>query len=282
MDIFKPPKIMGIINCTPDSFYAGSRYTDTKNIVQTAKAMAAEGADILDLGGESTRPGAVSVDADEQIRRVVPAIQAIREQLSIPVSIDTQSAAVAEAALDAGASIINDISALRHDPDMRKLAAERKVSVILMHMQGKPATMQENPQYRNVVSEVRDFLIRAVDAAEEAGIEREKIILDPGIGFGKRVGDNLVLLRNIKELRIHDLPILIGLSRKSFIAWVLERKNTDNPAAKNVQSVSPENRFVGSLAAHAWCIAQGVDILRVHDVKATRDLSAMWEAIELL
>ncbi|OQX28643.1 MAG: dihydropteroate synthase [Spirochaeta sp. LUC14_002_19_P3] len=278
MGNFQAPRIMGIINCTPDSFYAGSRFSAEEAIVECAEKMIAEGADIIDIGGESTRPGAAAVSAGEQIARTVPAIRAIREISSIPISIDTQSAAVAEAALNAGAGIINDISALRTDARMLKLAAERGVLVVLMHIQGTPETMQKNPRYNNVVAEVRDYLRKAADMALAGGVREEHIILDPGIGFGKRPMDNVMLLKNLSSLRTGNFPLLVGLSRKSFLGVILDGSNE----AQSGKAVSrmPDERLVGTIAAHAWCLTQGVDILRVHDVKEARDLIAVWEAFE--
>lgn len=272
MASFRRPRIMGIINCTPDSFYADSRYMEHSEIVKTAKLMVAEGAAIIDVGGESTRPGANGVEAEEQIARAVPAIRAIRSCLSVDISIDTQSSVVAEAALDAGATIINDISALRTDSRMAPLAAEREASVILMHMKGTPATMQNNPGYGNVVMEVRDFLLKAVERGITGGIDSSSLILDPGIGFGKRVQDNVSLIKNLSELKLTGFPVLLGVSRKSFLASLLSH-DEGGPRP-------PEGRLAGTAAAHAWSLSQGVDILRVHDVKETKDLIDIWEAIE--
>ena len=264
MDAFNRPSIMGIINCTPDSFYTGSRSMEHSEIAGIAEKMIRGGADIIDIGGESTRPGAVSVDASEQIARVLPAIRLIRDCSSVDISIDTQSSVVAEAALDAGATIINDVSALRADPRMADLAAERNVPVILMHMQGSPATMQNNPHYDDVVLEVRDFFLETVDQGISKGIRKNHIILDPGIGFGKRFEDNVSLLRNLPEIRVDELPLLVGLSRKSFLGTILG---------------SDADRLAGTLAAHGWCLAQGIDFLRVHDVRETRDFLDVWEAL---
>ncbi len=233
-------------------------------IVKTARKMIEEGVDIIDIGGESTRPGAVSVDTEEQISRVIPSIRSIRDFSSAEISIDTQNSVVAEAALNAGATMINDISALRSDPRMAELAAERGVKVVLMHMQGTPTTMQDHPYYDDVVMEVRDFFLKTVDHGITRGIREECIILDPGIGFGKRFEDNVALLRKLPDIRVDAFPILVGLSRKSFLGTILGN-DTD--------------RLAGTLAAHGWCLTQGVDFLRVHDVKETRDLINVWEAL---
>lgn len=280
MGNFQAPRIMGIINCTPDSFYAGSRFSAVEAIVKCVKKMIADGADIIDIGGESTRPGAAVVSAKEQIVRAVPAIRAIREISSIPISIDTQSAAVAEAALNAGAGIINDISALSADERMLNLAAERGVPVILMHMQGTPEIMQKNPRYNNVVAEVKDFLRAAADNALAGGVKEEHIILDPGIGFGKRPMDNVLLLKNLSSLRTGDFPLLVGLSRKSFLGIILNKDDEVGIRDGRMAPRTPDERLVGTIAAHAWCLTQGVDILRVHDVKEARDLIAVWEGFE--
>ena len=277
---------MGIINCTPDSFYAESRGSGIDEPRAAAEAMRVHGADIIDIGGESTRPGSNQVPADEQIARTVPVIRTIRLRMDVPISIDTRSAEVAEAALDAGASMVNDVSALRDDKRMASLAAERGVPVVLMHMLGRPRTMQKNPRYSDVIAEVRDFFARRIDAALSAGINEENIIIDPGIGFGKRLQDNILLLRKLDELRRGGgQRILVGLSRKSFLGLILDRDREALGARgkshlpKEVPESAPSDRLTATLAAHAWCLSAGVDILRVHDVKETRELIAVWEAL---
>ncbi len=278
---------MGILNCTPDSFFAGSRRPDTGEALNAALRMIREGADIIDVGGESTRPGSGGVDSEEQIARVAPVIREIRSRSGIPISIDTQSAAVAEAALNAGANIINDVSALTSDDSMAALAAERKVPVVLMHMKGMPKTMQNSPLYEDVVAEVRDYLLRRADAAVKAGIAEKNIILDPGIGFGKRPEDNASLLKHLGVLRAEGFEVLAGLSRKTFLGLIAEeedRRALDSygeprsPSEGPLKS-SPEDRRILTVAAHAWCLEQGVDILRVHDVRDTRQLIALWEVL---
>lgn len=256
---------MGIINCTPDSFYSSSRRSGAAAVLEQARAMVRDGADILDLGGESTRPGSAYVSEAEELDRVVPAVEAIRSELDVPLSIDTRKSAVARASLAAGADMINDISALRDDPDMTALAAEKGCPVILMHMQGTPETMQNRPSYDSVVDEVLDFLHSAARKAEKAGIRKENIILDPGIGFGKRLEDNLELIRNIHRFSERGYAVLMGLSRKSFIGQILD--------------VEPEDRLIGSLAANGFCAARGTDILRVHDVKETVQMVRMLQEI---
>ena len=277
---------MGIINCTPDSFYAESRGTGIDQPRAAAEAMRARGADIIDIGGESTRPGSDEVPADEQIARTVPVIREIRAEMDVPISIDTRSARAAEAALDAGASMVNDVSALRDDKRMASLAAERGVPVVLMHMLGRPRTMQKNPRYSDVVAEVRDFFARRIDAALSAGIREENIIIDPGIGFGKRLQDNILLLRKLDELRCGGgQQILVGLSRKSFLGLILDKDREALGARgepyelKDFSKSAPSDRLTATLAAHAWCLSAGADILRVHDVKETRELIAVWEAL---
>lgn len=295
MSDFRIPRIMGIINCTPDSFFAGSRSENSEAAFSSGITMIKEGAEILDIGGESSRPGSAEVEEDEQIKRVVPVIQRIREASKIPISIDTRSARVAQRALDAGADIINDISALRHDISMASLAAEREVPVILMHMRGTPATMQLHPQYHDPIREIRDALLRFADQAMDAGIRKEDIILDPGIGFGKRLEDNLALISKISQWRPEGFLILMGLSRKSFLGQLIDLEDQrsidhymkfDTSKEFGKQEVSsemagsvPEDRLIATCAANTWCILNGVDILRVHDVRAARQLIAVWEAL---
>jgi len=257
---------MGIINCTPDSFYEGGRAPTRTAAVGLARRMAEEGADMLDIGGESTRPGSDPVSAGEEMARVVPVIEEIRGFCSLPLSVDTRKAVVAEKALDAGADIINDVSAMRDDAGMRVCAASRGCPVVLAHMRGTPKTMQQRPQYDDVVAEVIEELTGFAEAAVNAGVDRSKIILDPGIGFGKRLADNLRLLRSADRLRASGYPLLIGLSRKSFIKTLL-----DLPA---------ENRLAASLAAEAYVVLKGADIIRVHDVAETVALVKMLSAIQ--
>jgi dihydropteroate synthase len=296
MSDFRVPRIMGIINCTPDSFFAGSRVDGIRASRDLAVKMIREGAEILDIGGESTRPGSAGVNDDEQLTRVVPVIKDIRQFSDITISIDTRSARVAEAALNAGADIINDISALKGDPSMAALAAERAVPVILMHMKGTPADMQDNPYYADPVEEIREELQKAAGRGVDAGIKPENIILDPGIGFGKRLEDNTSLLAHIDRWRPGDFMILIGLSRKSFLGRIIDEENKRSserarqridqefaeksfPVKEPVSTDTADDRLVSTVAAHAWCLTKGVDILRVHDVKETRQLLAVWEAL---
>ena len=257
---------MGIVNCTPDSFYSSSRVNTKTAAVELARSMMDAGADILDIGGESTRPGSVSVSVEEEIARVVPVIKEIRDFSDLPVSIDTRKSEVAARALDAGADIVNDISAMRDDADMPDLVATRKCPVVLMHMRGTPKTMQRNPYYDDAVPEIVAELSAYIDTALSAGVERGNIILDPGIGFGKRLCDNLQLLKHIDEIRNLRYPVLVGLSRKSFIEKLL--------------GLPVEERLTASLAAEAYVILKGADIIRAHDVAETVQLVKTLDAIQ--
>ena len=248
--------IMGILNVTPDSFSDGGRFLSPDAAVERALAMEKEGADIIDVGGESSRPGADPVPVEEELRRVLPVLERLRGKLRIPISIDTTKAEVAEAALRAGASIVNDISALRFDPAMAPLVAKFGAGLVLMHMLGTPKTMQQAPHYEDVVTEVRDFLAERAQYAQSQGIPREAIAVDPGIGFGKTVEHNLELLRRLPELVELGFPVLVGPSRKSFIGAIL--------------GLGVEERLEGTLAACAVAVVRGADILRVHDVKEVR------------
>jgi dihydropteroate synthase len=246
--------VMGVLNVTPDSFSDGGKFLDPAGAVAHAQEMLAQGADLVDIGGESTRPGSQRIFAAEQIRRVEPVIRALRKASDVLISIDTSLAAVARAAMDAGANIINDISAAREDPAMLPLAAERAAPIILMHMQGTPATMQQNPTYHDVTAEVRWFLLERAQAAEQAGVQRQRILVDPGIGFGKTFEHNLVLLRNTRYLADSGFPVVIGTSRKRFIEGL-------------TGVAEPERRVFGTAATVAWSAANGAAIVRVHDVE---------------
>ena len=253
------PVVMGIINCTPDSFFVSSRSLGVEDAVRTARAMVSDGADVLDIGGESSRPGSEYVEADEELSRVVPVIRAIRSESDIPISIDTRKFAVAEAALDAGADIVNDISALRDDPDLMALVVERRVPVILMHMRGNPKTMQSNPVYADTIGEISAELIARVEAALEAGVAADRIVIDPGIGFGKTVDDNVAILARIGDFRRLGYPVVVGLSRKSFLGAIIGG------------SRAAEERRAATIAAHTIAALSGAEILRVHDVRDTVD-----------
>ncbi len=256
--------VMGVVNVTPDSFYPGSRVGDAAAAVDVVSSMIAAGAAIIDVGGESTRPGAEYVGADAEAARVVPVIEAIRSRWDVAISVDTRKARVAEAALDAGADIVNDIAALGDDEALAPLCAARGVPVILMHKKGVPANMQAAPLYVDCVSEVRDFLVAAAKRAMAMGIAPDSIVIDPGIGFGKRLEDNLALLSRLDELAATGYPVLVGLSRKSFIG--------------TITGAAPGQRLPGSLAAACAARSRGAVIFRVHDVAETVAALAVFDA----
>jgi len=256
---------MGIINVTPDSFYDGGRYLDAENAVEHGLRLAGEGADILDVGGESTRPGSDPTPAEEERRRVVPVVAGLRRQTDRLISVDTSKLEVAEAALDAGADIINDINAFSLDPRLLVLTAQKDAGLIIMHMKGTPKTMQVHPRYENVVGEVRSFLADKIEIARAYGLNERNIIVDPGIGFGKRLEDNLALINELGALSGLGRPILLGVSRKSFIGKII-----DAPV---------QERLEGTIAASIVGIVRGAHILRVHDVKALQRAVRIAEAI---
>jgi dihydropteroate synthase len=264
---------MGIVNVTPDSFSDGGHFYTHAAAVAQAQQLVKEGADIIDIGGESTRPFADPVNADTEITRVVPVIKALAASIPVPISIDTTKAEVAEAAVAAGASIINDISALRMDPAIAQVAAKHDLPVILMHMKGEPRTMQRNPSYDDVVLEVCDFLKQAVQKAVTAGIDRTKIIVDPGIGFGKTLEHNLLLIKHLETLSRLEAPILVGPSRKAFIRKLLTEPMGHEPTADE-----PEVE-TGTLAAVAAAVMHGAHILRVHRVADARIMLSVLDAI---
>jgi dihydropteroate synthase len=259
------PLIMGIVNVTPDSFSDGGVHYDRTVAVEAALRMESDGAAIVDVGGESTRPGSDPVSADEELERVLPVIEEIRKRSGVPISIDTTKARVAEAALDAGADMINDVTALRHDPAMRPLAAQRDVPVVLMHMRGGPKTMQQDIRFDDVVADVARELREFRDAAIDAGVEKEQIVVDPGIGFGKTAEHNLALLARAGELT--DIgPLMIGASRKAFIGRITGRE-------------AGPDRMAGSLAAVCAAARGGAALVRVHDVRETADFLKVMDAI---
>jgi dihydropteroate synthase len=255
--------IMGVVNVTPDSFSDGGKFLDTDRAVAQGMKLAQEGAAILDIGGESTRPFSDPVPVEEEIRRVVPVIEKLSRRISIPISIDTTKAAVARQAIEAGAGIVNDVAALRFDPELAGVAVEFDVPVILMHMLGEPGTMQKSPRYDDPVVEIREFLADAVQRAQKQGISSDKLIVDPGIGFGKTIKHNLLLLKHLKDFKALDCPILIGASRKSFIRSLLKDEGGEE--------LQPDLPIVetGSRAAAAAAAMNGAHIVRVHDVAAT-------------
>jgi dihydropteroate synthase len=257
--------IMGVLNVTPDSFSDGGRYLGVEAAVARAEEIEAEGADLLDLGGQSSRPGSQPVPLDVELARVLPVLVALASRIRIPISVDTTKAEVARRALDAGAAIINDISALRNDSDMPDVVAKTQAGLILMHMQGTPATMQDHPAYTAVVEEVCDFLRSRVEAAVEAGIEAERIAVDPGFGFGKTADHNLTLLGGLSALRVLDRPIVIGPSRKSFVGGILGRP--------------VEEREWGTAATVAVGVFRGAHVVRVHSVRQMKDVARVAEAL---
>ncbi|HEX9264163.1 MAG TPA: dihydropteroate synthase [Candidatus Binatia bacterium] len=266
LDLARRTLIMGIINVTPDSFFDGGLRHDPVKAIADGIAMTQNGADILDVGGESTRPGAQPVSEDEELARVLPVVRGLRREVSVPISIDTYKANIARAALDAGADIVNDISALRFDPAMASLIAMEKVPVVLMHMQGTPRTMQQEPRYADVVREVRDFLAAQLYEALDGGIAQDMIVIDPGIGFGKTVEHNLQLLRGLPVLAALGQPLLVGASRKAFLGKLL---NLEKPA----------ERLEGSLAAAVAAVLAGANMIRVHDVAETSKAVRIADAI---
>jgi dihydropteroate synthase len=257
---------MGVVNVTPDSFSDGGRYLEPGAAIRHGLELVEEGADLLDVGGESTRPGAEPVPLEEERRRVLPVVEALAGRAGVPVSVDTTKAAVARAALDAGAAIVNDVSAGRFDPDMLPLCAERGAPVVLMHMLGEPRTMQRDPRYDDVVREVAAFLAARAEAALAAGVAVDRIVVDPGFGFGKTREHNLVLLRRLDEIVALGYPVLVGTSRKSFIGATLG-------------GLPVEDRLEGTAATVALAVAAGASIVRVHDVRAMARVVRMVEAV---
>ena len=266
IDLSRRARVMGIINATPDSFSDGGSFLDPQAALAHGLQMVAEGAEILDIGGESTRPGAQSVEADEEIRRVLPIIQALRRESQVLLSIDTSKAAVARAALDAGADIINDVTGLRGDPDMPTLAASSTAGIVIMHMQGEPRTMQVAPTYDDVVEEVGNFFRQSLARSVACGIDPMRIALDPGIGFGKTPEHNRRLLAELSAFLEFGRPLLVGVSRKSFLGWL-------------AGSSAMDDRFWPGVALTSLCRERGARILRVHDVKPHTEALRMTEAI---
>ena len=257
--------VMGILNVTPDSFSDGGCYLDVQRAVARTQVMVAEGAALIDIGGESSRPGAAPVPVDEELARILPVIRAVVDSVDVLISVDTYKAEVARQALEAGAHLINDITALRADPQMASVVAKMEAGLILMHIKGTPRTMQKAPHYDDVISEVRTSLQESIQTAEAHGIAPERIIIDPGIGFGKTTEHNLTLLKYLAAFRSLKKPLLIGTSRKSFIG--------------NVLGLPMSDRVEGTVATVCWAIAQGADIVRVHDVKANVRAVLMTDAI---
>jgi dihydropteroate synthase len=261
------PLIMGILNVTPDSFSDGGKFAKFENAVSHAEKMITDGADIIDIGGESTRPGSVSVEESEEIKRVVPVIKAIREKFSsIVISIDTTKSKVAVSALDAGADIVNDISGLTFDKNMAAIAAERKAPVVIMHIKGTPKTMQNNPVYENFFIETLDFLNNSIEIALSKGVSENSIILDPGIGFCKDLNHNIAIIKHLEVYHSFAMPLLAGVSRKSMIARITGREN-------------PMERTAGTVALNTKLLEKGAAIIRVHDIKEAKDCVAVYNAM---
>jgi len=259
------PRIAGVINVTPDSFSDGGSFLDAGDAIAHGLKLAEEGADVLDVGGESTRPGAAEISAQDEIARVVPVIEALAKKTVIPIAIDTSKPEVMRAAVAAGAGFINDVRALRRDGAL-DAAAALKVPVCLMHMQGEPGTMQDAPHYEDVVSDVRRFLAERLFACEMSGIDKKRVVVDPGFGFGKTLEHNLALLRALDQFAALGVPLLVGLSRKGMIGTLTGRER-------------PADRAAGSAAAALLAVQKGAAIVRVHDVAVTRDALAVWEAV---
>jgi len=264
-DLTERVVVMGVLNVTPDSFSDGGLYPDADAAIERALAMVDEGADVIDVGGESTRPGADAVAADEEQRRVVPVIEGLRRRSAVPISIDTMKASTARAALDAGADIVNDVTGLRGDPEMIGLAAARNCGLVVMHMQGTPRDMQQAPRYDDVIAQIRQYFQKRLETTRAANIRSERILLDPGIGFGKTVDHNLELIANLRGLAAGLRPLLMGVSRKSFIGKTL--------------NVDTSERLEGTAAAVAVCVWNGAACVRVHDVRAMRRVADMTTAI---
>ena len=260
------PLIMGVLNVTPDSFLDGGKYATREKAVDHALKMAEDGADIIDVGGESSRPFSKPVSIDEELMRVIPVVEGIRKRSSIPISVDTCKASVAREAYRAGADVVNDISGLRYDPEMADVVSDAKVKVIIMHMKDMPETMQTAPYYDDVISEISTFFEERIQFAAAKGIEQDNIILDPGIGFGKRVEDNLKIIKYLDIFKRFDLPILVGTSMKGFIG--------------KITGSTLKGRIEGTLASVAIAIWNGADIVRVHDVKKTRKVVGLVDAIK--
>jgi dihydropteroate synthase len=267
VDLGRRTYVMGILNVTPDSFSDGGRFLEPSAALDQAVAMAGEGADFIDIGAESTRPGARPVPAKEQLARLVPVLRAVKKRVKLPMSVDTTSATVAQAALREGADMVNDVSALAGDPRMLAVVARFGVPCILMHMKGRPRTMQRNPKYRDLMAEIAGFLAAALERGEQAGIERTQMLVDPGIGFGKTVAHNLEILRRLAELGSLGVPVMVGPSRKRFIGAVLD--------------APPGERLEGTIAACVLAARNGANVLRVHDVRPVVKALKLADAIGL-
>ena len=273
LDLGKRTLIMGIVNITPDSFSDGGHFFSTEKAVAQGMQLVEEGADMLDIGGESTRPYSEPVSEAEELARVIPVVETLARKVTVPISIDTTKAAVAARAIEAGGCIINDISALRTDPEMAKTAARYQVPLVLMHMQGTPKTMQAQPHYEDLIGEIQTFLKDAMECAVTAGVDKSRIILDPGIGFGKNIDHNLIIMRELDRFHALGAPLLVGASRKMFV-----RQLVKTPSAKDADPLSKEVAW-GTQATVAAAALKGVQIIRVHDVSRTRATLAVIDAI---
>lgn len=265
LDLDSKTFIMGILNITPDSFFDGGTHFPKNDAVKHGLKMAVEGADIIDVGGESTKPFSDPLPLDEELRRVIPVIKTLAQEIGIPISIDTYKSEVASQAIDAGATMVNDISALKFDPAMGQLVADAGVPIVLMHMKGTPKNMQAKPTYKDLFGEIIDFLRKAMEKASTAGIKRDFIIIDPGIGFGKSFNDNLKIINNLHKFSSLGQPLLVGTSNKAFIGHVLD--------------LSVESRETGTMATVAASVLNGANIVRVHNVKAAKETVTMIDAI---
>lgn len=265
LPLWKRTHIMGILNVTPDSFSDGGEFVEPSVAVERALTMIKDGADIIDIGGESTRPGAEPVSATEELDRVLPVIEALAKETTIPISIDTYKSNVAEQAINAGAKIINDISGFHFDKKIVPIAAKYNTGCVLMHIKGEPRNMQKNPHYDDVLGEISDYLIKSIAIAQKAGLNKNNIVIDPGIGFGKRFVDNLEIIRELKKLNVLNCPVLVGPSRKSFIGQILE--------------LPPDQRLAGTAAVVAISIINGANIVRVHDIKEISRVTKIVDAI---
>jgi dihydropteroate synthase len=260
------PLVMGILNVTPDSFYDGGRHYAPEAAIEHGLRLIQEGADILDVGGESTRPYSDATPVEEELGRIIPLVRAVRARSDVFISVDTYKARVAREAIDAGADMINDVSGLCFDSGMARVAADAQVPVVIMHMKGTPKEMQVEPRYDDVIGEIRKFFVERIAFARQCGIDEENIILDPGIGFGKRLGDNLMIIKELRRFKELGRPVLIGTSMKAFIGRL-------------AGSPDPEERTEGTLASVALCLWNGADIVRVHDVKKAKRVATLVQAV---
>lgn len=274
LDVSEKTLVMGILNVTPDSFYDGGKHYDIEDALNRARKMIDDGADIIDIGGESTRPNSSYVSADEEIRRIVPIIKELSKEIHIPISIDTYKADVADKAIKAGAQIINDISGLQADKEMVRVAATNNTPIIAMHIKGRPHDFPKDPVYVELIPEIISFLERRIEYSIKSGIAHDKIIIDPGIGFGKGTKHNVEILRQLNKFKCLNLPIMIGTSRKSFISRVLEHSG-DNDMREN------DSRLFGTLVTLVIAVSKGANIVRVHDVKEAVQVIKMYKSIEV-